>query len=200
MNTASRYDQFAPLYEYGERMLEIYLRNKRKLLHKLIKENRILEVGIGSGRSISYYKAGTNLFAGDLSRKMMHYAVRRSLSRAIFSKFCSFDIEKLPYKDSTFPAVVSSLVFCTVNDPLKGLQEIRRVLEPTGSLYMLEHVKPQSKAAQIVFDALNPLSVSLIGDHLTRNTSELVKDAGFRTVEEYSFALGVFRIVVASKK
>ena len=200
MNTAKRYDRFAPFYEHGERILEIYLSNKRSFLHQKIKENKILEVGIGSGRTIHHYKAGTNLFAGDLSMGMMHYALRRSLSRAISINFSSFDVEQLPFKDSTFPAAVSSLVFCTVNSPLKGLKEIRRVLEPAGNLYMIEHVKPESRAAQIVFDALNLFSASLIGDHLNRNTSKLVKDAGFCIVEEHRFFLGVFRILIALKE
>ncbi|MDG5816068.1 class I SAM-dependent methyltransferase [Chitinispirillales bacterium ANBcel5] len=198
MNTIrDKYDNFAPVYEHGEKILELLLSSVRKTLHSKIKEKRILEVGIGSGRSINYYKSSVQLTAGDLSVAMLRYAQRRALSRGITITFSSFDIENLPFKDSGFPAVLSSLVFCTVDNPVKGLVEIGRVLKPGGTLYMLEHVRPDHTPLAILFDWLNYVSVPLIGDHLNRSTTRLLNEANFRIHEEKCYYFGVFRLLTA---
>jgi len=130
----------------------------------------------------------------------MRIARRKALSRAMSIRFCSFDVENLPFRDSVFPAVLSSLVFCTVNDPRRGLSEIHRVLEPSGMLYMIEHVRPCSIFAGRLFDLLNRISVPLIGDHLNRSTCDTVRSAGFRMTRECRCGPGgVFRIIVARK-
>jgi len=48
--------------------------------------------------------------------------------------------ESLSYADDSFDAVVSSLVFCTVDDPDAALEEVARVLRSGGELSFLEHV------------------------------------------------------------
>ena len=49
--------------------------------------------------------------------------------------------ESLPFEDSSFDTVVSTLVLCTVRDPERTLDEVARVLRPGGRLLFLEHVR-----------------------------------------------------------
>jgi len=49
--------------------------------------------------------------------------------------------ERLPADDGSVDTVVSTLVLCTVHDPLASVAEIRRVLRPGGRLLFLEHVR-----------------------------------------------------------
>lgn len=191
------YERHAFLYEYGERFLELFISRYRRVLFSWIGQNRILEVGVGSGRTLTYYKSGTELVAGDQSRGMMRFAQRRALSRAVVARFCSFDVQNLPFRDRSFPAALSSLVFCSVENPLRGLEEVKRVLEPSGILYMIEHVRPRSSLLGWLFDILNVFSVQMAGEHFTRSTQDLVREAGFRMKKEYSFANGVFRLMMA---
>jgi ubiquinone/menaquinone biosynthesis C-methylase UbiE len=49
--------------------------------------------------------------------------------------------ESLPFPDESFDTVISTLVFCTIPDPIKALQEIRRVCKPGGKVLFFEHVR-----------------------------------------------------------
>jgi ubiquinone/menaquinone biosynthesis C-methylase UbiE len=48
--------------------------------------------------------------------------------------------ERIEADDSTFDAVVSTLVLCSVRDPSAALSEILRVLRPGGRPVFIEHV------------------------------------------------------------
>lgn len=52
--------------------------------------------------------------------------------------------ERLPFGDSRFDFVISTLVLCTVVDPPRALAEIHRVLKPTGELVFIEHVRSEA--------------------------------------------------------
>jgi SAM-dependent methyltransferase len=52
--------------------------------------------------------------------------------------------EALPFADGVFDTVVSTLVLCTVADPVAALREVRRVLAPGGRLLFAEHVRAGS--------------------------------------------------------
>lgn len=49
--------------------------------------------------------------------------------------------ESLPIADSSFDAVVSTLVLCSVADPAQVLREVHRVLRPGGRYCFIEHVR-----------------------------------------------------------
>ena len=48
------------------------------------------------------------------------------------------DAEKMSFDDNSFDSVVTSCVFCSVPNPVRGLKEIRRVSRPGGKILMLE--------------------------------------------------------------
>lgn len=90
--------------------------------------------------------------------------------------------EALPFRDATFRAVVGSFVFCTVQDPQRGLAEARRVLAPGGELRLFEHVRwdrhPRLARLQ---DLLTPAwRIAADGCHLNRDIGALLERAGFR--------------------
>lgn len=56
-------------------------------------------------------------------------------------KLLRADVQNLPFSDEEFDCVVSTFVFCTVPDPIKGLKEVHRVLKPSGKAVFLEHMR-----------------------------------------------------------
>jgi len=71
-------------------------------------------------------------------------------------------------------------VFCSVEDSAQGMQEIRRVLKPQGTLFLFEHVRSQSAWVARLQDALVPLTTRLFGNcHWNRDTAQTVQEAGF---------------------
>ena len=49
-------------------------------------------------------------------------------------------VHGLPFPDDSFDCITSSLVLCSVTDPISAIQEIKRVLRPGGTFGFVEHV------------------------------------------------------------
>ena len=89
-------------------------------------------MGIGTGKNISYYE-NYDFVAIDTSRKMIEYAKRRKERMARRVELVIADVEMIPFKDGTFDGVISTYVFCSVENPAAGLKEIYRILKSNGS-------------------------------------------------------------------
>ena len=108
--------------------------------------------------------------------------------------------EYLDFENDHFDYVVTSCVFCSVPDPVKGLMEIRRVLKPSGKLIMMEHVLSEHVLIALIEHMNNPISKLLTGVNINRNTCQNVIDAGMKISDEKNLALfDVFKLFVAEK-
>ena len=94
---------------------------------------RILDVGCGTGDLTARLRAEltTELVAGcDFSAGMLEQAAART--RAV--RWLQGDATRLPFKDASFEAVVSTEAFHWFPDPNAALREFNRVLSPGGRL------------------------------------------------------------------
>src|SRR5699024_12044622 len=87
------------------------------------------------------------------------------------------DAEKMDFPDNTFDNVVSTCVFCSVTDPVKGLKEIRRVVKPEGKIVMLEHMRSENIVAGEMLDLINPLTVRIVGANINRKKIRNIEKA-----------------------
>ena len=108
------------------------------------------------------------------------------------------DVEALPFKNDIFDAVVSTYVFCSVENPVRGLRELHRVLKPGGRVYFLEHMRCENEIGGVILDMLNPM-VRFFGPEINRRTVDNIKKAGFRIVKEKWLLTSIFRFIVAEK-
>jgi ubiquinone/menaquinone biosynthesis C-methylase UbiE len=89
----------------------------------------------------------------------------------------------LPYDDQAFDFVVSTWTLCTIPDPVKALQEVRRVLKPKGAFFFLEHGRSDDPKIAIWQDRLNSLqNIIGCGCNLNRRIDQLVTQAGLKIV------------------
>jgi len=89
IQTKSRYNRIAPLYDLMEVMVERFaFRWWRERLWSKIHGNRILEVGVGTGKNLSHYPSGAQVTAVDLSDKMLVRARRRAQELDIEVDLC----------------------------------------------------------------------------------------------------------------
>lgn len=65
--------------------------------------------------------------------------------------FLEGDMMKLPFADGEFDVVSISFGLRNAADPIKALQEIKRVLKPGGQLLILESGAPQSAAMYLLW-------------------------------------------------
>jgi ubiquinone/menaquinone biosynthesis C-methylase UbiE len=90
------------------------------------------------------------------------------------------DVQHLAFPDRAFDTVFATFVFCSVPDPVLGLQELRRVCKPGGRLLLLEHMRPGNRILGFLFDTLNPMVVRMMGANINRRTMENIRKAGWR--------------------
>ena len=111
---------------------------------------------------------------------MLAYARERVRQAPVPISLTQASVEALPFADASFDSVVVTLVFCSVEDSARGMQEIRRVLKPQGTLFVFEHVRSQSALVARLQDALVPVTTRLFGNcHWNRDTTRTLQEAGF---------------------
>jgi ubiquinone/menaquinone biosynthesis C-methylase UbiE len=155
---------------------------KRKLLANA--RGRVLEIGVGTGLSFPHYTEVEELVGVDPSEPMLRRARRRAAELARDVTLVEAPAEALPFEDKSFDTVVSLAVLCTVDDPPRVLQEIRRVLRPGGRLVFLEHVRSSEPGLAQWQDRLEgPWGWIAGGCHPNRRTLEAIESAGFEMVE-----------------
>jgi ubiquinone/menaquinone biosynthesis C-methylase UbiE len=157
-----------------------------ELKHKLLASalGRVLEIGVGTGLSFPHYPEIEELVGVDPSEPMLRRARRRAAELGRDVTLVEGPAEALPFEDESFDTVVSLAVLCTVDDPSRVLQEIRRVLRPGGSFVFLEHVRSSDpKLAQWQDRLERPWGWIAGGCHPNRRTLEAIERAGFEVVE-----------------
>lgn len=141
----------------------------------------ILEIGVGTGENLPYYRTAETVtgIEPDDRRAAQARTVAQALAHPV--RIDVAPAEALPYADATFDHVVSSLVFCSVTDPIRALQEIRRVLKADGVLHMVEHVRPRNPLLAALFSAVTPAwSRVAYNCHLDRPTVDLMRSQGWQ--------------------
>jgi ubiquinone/menaquinone biosynthesis C-methylase UbiE len=151
---------------------------RRELLARA--RGRVLEIGVGTGLSLPHYPPVDELVATEPSEPMLRRARRRAREAGRKVTFVEAPAEQLPFEDNSFDTVVSMLVLCTVEDPQRALQEIRRVLRPTGQFLFSEHVRSDNARRARWQDRLEPIwGVVANGCHPNRRTLDTIREAGF---------------------
>jgi ubiquinone/menaquinone biosynthesis C-methylase UbiE len=181
-HTQNRYDLIAPLYDVMEWPVERWLYDDwRRQLWAEVRGPDVLELGVGTGKNISYYPNNVSVEAVDLSEKMLSRA--RKLAEAHPEKqivLRQMDAQQLTYPDDTFDEVVATFVFCSIPDPVRGLREARRVTRAGGRLHLLEHVRASSPPLARIMNALDPVVHWGTGVHIARETTRNVEKAGWQ--------------------
>jgi ubiquinone/menaquinone biosynthesis C-methylase UbiE len=174
-------------YWYNHDFLELMARR-----WKLSEVNSILDVGCGQGHWTklisSFLRDGASVTAvdsdpkwGNQNEEMAMYFKERSMSFDIFQASGT----KLPFDDNSFDAVTCQTVLIHVEDPVKVLLEMKRVLKPNGILICAE---PNNLVASIL---KNSISSSDSIEEIVRDfTYSLVKEKGKIALGNGDISLG----------
>lgn len=160
---------------------------------------KILYVGIGPGPEIVNFPPGLDIVAIDLSRNMMELARERAANYKGKFKLINMNVESLGFPDNSFDSVLTVCVFCTVENPVQGLEELRRVLKPDGKLFMFEHVISKNPVYALSLKWFSLFTTMLSGTHLDRDTVANIGKAGFKIESNRNVYLDIVKTLIAHK-
>lgn len=141
---------------------------------------KVLEVGIGSGLNLPFYESNVKVTGIDPSMELQVYAREVATRSGVEVDFLSLSGEDIPCEDNYFDSVVITWTLCSIPNPAKALEEIRRVLKPSGKMIFAEHgLSPDAGVAKWQ-SRINPVwNVIGGGCNLNRKIDELIGQAGF---------------------
>ena len=172
------------------RLIDVAMRNKEsaRLRAAWIPHARgqVLEVGIGSGLNLPFYSPEVERVCGvDPSIELGRLARKRAAAGSTKVEFLSQSAdEPLPLANASMDTVVLTWTLCSIPNAPYALQEMKRVLKPSGRLIFLEHGHSPDQNVAVWQDRLTPFWKSFTGGcHLNRRIDELIKDAEFQITE-----------------
>ncbi len=197
METKDKYSRIAKVYDKMEEMM-MFNNYRKEVVEKA--QGNILEVGIGTGENLKYYRKGQKVTGVDFSPGMLKIAKEKAKVMDIDAELQEMDIQRMTFPKNSFDTIVSTCVFCTVPDPIVGLREAFRVLKPGGRAIFLEHMKSRNIVLNILLYTMNIFSRLILGTSMVRRTQENIESAGFKVVERRDILFDVVRIIVAEKE
>ncbi|MGH6770535.1 MAG: class I SAM-dependent methyltransferase [Xanthobacteraceae bacterium] len=137
----ARWARFAPIYDlvFGPVLSQ---GRKDSIAAAERVGGRILEVGIGTGISLTEYSGKHRVVGVDYSEPMIRKAQERVIERQLdhVEALAVMDGTRLAFADDSFDAVLAQYVITTVPDPEGTLNEIVRVTRPGGEIILVNHL------------------------------------------------------------
>lgn len=191
------YDRVADWWHQHLRLLgysDAYRQLWRKLLNANIlpsgKDNlTVCDCGIGTAAfSLAFAQtisATAHITGVDLSAKMLDRAHQQLNQANIRHQICQSDVNKLPFADNSFDAVMSAHMLEHLPNPARGLQEMVRVLRPGAPLILV-----------VTQSGLLGWSIGWHWGNRCFRQQELlaiVRDTGLTHLQFFSFPVGLAR-------
>lgn len=107
---------------------------------------RVLDLGAGTGAMFPHLwnvqdpAPSQAIHAIEPDPYMRRRAVERARTSGFPVSIVGGRAEALPYRANSFDTIISCLMFCTIADPARALDEVCRVLRRGGEFRVLEHV------------------------------------------------------------
>lgn len=165
------FDRIAKNYDAANRAISMGMdkgwRRKTVELLRPFRGGRYLDIGTGTGDlvfEILDQSAHVIIDGIDPAEQMLtvarNKAEKRGLGDAVV--FFAADALDLPMESDTYDGIVSGFCFRNIERRQKALEEMRRVLKPSGMLVILEATYPENAFVRFGYRCYTPL-VPLVG-------------------------------------
>ena len=145
---------------------------------------RILEVGVGTGLSLPYFRNDSRVTGIDVSAEMLEKARRRvgKQQLAHVDGLHVMDAEHVEFDDNSFDAVLALYVASVVPNPARFAAEMRRVCIPGGPIVLVNHFTSDNWALRWMEKRLAHLARH-IGFHADFPLESFLGDSGLTARE-----------------
>ena len=160
-------------------------------------DGRILFLAVGTGPDVQFFPPGRDITGIDISDRMLEAARPRTDTYPGKLELQQMDVHDMPFEDGSFDQVFTSCTFCSVPNPVGGLEALRRVLAPGGELHMFEHTGSRYYPFKLMMNLMTPLSRQ-VGPSMNRKTVDNVKAAGFSLKRVHPVYLDIVKTIHAT--
>jgi ubiquinone/menaquinone biosynthesis C-methylase UbiE len=183
---------------------------KQRLLQRAgIREgHRVLDLACGTGTLAIWVKEGVpgaDVFGVDGDRQILSLAQRKAHKRGVEIVFDHGFSTELPYDNSSFDRVLSSLFFHHLSreDKVRTAREVYRVLKPGGEFHIADWGRPQNGLMRALFYSVRLLDgFENTRDNVRGLLPQLVAKGGFEVLEtggEIATPAGTMALLTARK-
>jgi phosphatidylethanolamine/phosphatidyl-N-methylethanolamine N-methyltransferase len=124
--------------------------------------DRILEVGVGTGINTSMYPRNCHVTGVDLSSSMLEKARERVAREGLRNvRLLEMDAQNLTFADDSFDIVYAPYLVSVVPDPVQVAREMRRVCKPGGKIIILNHFRSANPVLSRLERAISPFTVHI---------------------------------------
>ncbi|SCU98263.1 LAFA_0G16688g1_1 [Lachancea sp. 'fantastica'] len=218
-DTTDFYDFKASEYDEGVNFEEkaIFMGRRRKWLMKYC-QGDVLEAACGTGRNLKYVdlsKINSITFL-DASEKMMeltHEKFRKEFPNFKKAAFVVGRAENLvnlaaggevqgvnPETKVKYDTIVEAFGLCSLEDPVRSLQNFEKLLKPGGRIVLLEHGRGTYGFINKILDDRAEKRLETWGCRWNLDLGEILDDSGLEIVEENRTHLGTTWCVIAKRK
>jgi phosphatidylethanolamine/phosphatidyl-N-methylethanolamine N-methyltransferase len=146
---------------------------------------KILEVGVGTGLSLDLYPRFVEVTGVDVSVEMLNKARARKerLGLDHVVELREMDAERMQFHDHSFDKVAAIYVASVVPQPIRLVNEMRRVCKPGGELYFLNHFRSRNRVIGGIERLLAPLS-RLLGFRPDLSLESFIEDTKLEVIDQ----------------
>lgn len=203
------YEFLTPFYDailnligfgYGQRVKIVKLLNLKD-------GEKLLDVGCGTGSLlIAAKKLHPKISATgiDIDKRILKIAEEKTEKENVKINFVETSADSLPFKDSSFDTVVSTLAFHHLPFDVKkrAITKIKRVLKKNGRFLLVDFGKTDSVWINIFYRIIDFLGIeeaTTLKDNINGKLPILLKQSGFKTTEVALQYLGIQYILATTK-
>ena len=163
MNESANFSNIHKFYDFVNSLTTLgFDKSWRKQAAKKLNPGSVLDLGSGTGAAFQQLQT-LEVTAIDPDEKMLQ-----------LNKFKNKIIggaEDLPFPDNSFDSVYCAFVWRNLNDSRLGLQEVYRVLKPSGKFILLDMTRPKNKFLRLLHK-IGTYNITFLIGLLTFNLKE----------------------------
>ena len=192
------YSEFSHLYD--KIFSRFFCDRITKVLHSLYIQpgERVLEIGVGTGLSLSAYPSHCEVVGIDLAPEMLERANQKIAGNGWHHLYLQhMDALNLDFPENSFDYVAAFHVASVVPNPVRMMSEIHRVCKPQGTIVIINHFRSTKPMIGALLGLLDPLTRRL-GWNSTLELKDVFDGVPLRIEKRYKTSpLSLFTVVIA---
>lgn len=123
---------------------------------------QVLEIGVGTGLTLPLYPESCSITGVDVSEGMLEKALKLLKEKNIHNaKLLKMNAREMDFPDNSFDAVLGNLFISATDDPVKAMQEMKRVCKKGGHIVLMNHFRSETLYIAFMEKTFSPISSCL---------------------------------------